>query len=78
MQNCMAYSAGMTPLRVHRKEAGLTLGQLAELVSKSGHEISDSQLSRIERQGAKRMETAMAIANVTGLPVEALAQGEAA
>lgn len=56
----------VSPLREYRRQHKLTLGAFCKLV-----DLSDSQLSRIEREGTGSFATALKLAEVTGLPVEA-------
>jgi transcriptional regulator with XRE-family HTH domain len=61
----------MQPLREYRKTHGLTLKAMAARL-----DMSDSQLSRLEREGTTSLPTALRIANATGLPVESFAPVE--
>lgn len=51
----------MTPLRAHRKAKGLTLNDIATVVG-----VSESQLSRIERDGTDSLGIALKLAEITG------------
>lgn len=61
----------VSPLREYRRQRKLTLGDLCKVVG-----LSDSQLSRIEREGTHSLPTAIQLAEKTGLPVEAFAPVE--
>lgn len=58
-----------TPLKQYRAEKRITLAQLAADVG-----VTESHLSRVERKGTERLQMAMKLAEVTGLPVEAFAR----
>lgn len=51
----------MTPLRAYRKERKLTLGDVAPELG-----VSDSQLSRIEREGTDSLRLALKLSDMTG------------
>jgi transcriptional regulator with XRE-family HTH domain len=63
------------PLRKYREaqRPKLPLKQLAEEVG-----LSESQLSRIEREGTDSLSLARKLAEITKLPIEAFAKPEAA
>lgn len=61
-----------TPLRKYRREHKLTLKDMAPSAG-----LSDSQLSRIEREGTHSLPTAIKLAALTGLPVQDFAPPEA-
>ena len=58
-----------TPLRIGRKNLGLTLAGLAERVG-----ISQGQLSRIERGGRTSLDTAVKLEALTGVSASEIAQ----
>lgn len=62
-----------TPLREYRQGRKMTLRELATIVG-----VSESQLSRIERDGTQSLERAVALATKTGLPVESFLRRAAA
>lgn len=49
-----------TPLKAHREQAKLTLSAVAKQLG-----ISESQLSRIERQGTDSLDLALRLAKIT-------------
>jgi hypothetical protein len=61
----------VTPLRAFRRAQTpkLPLWRLAETVG-----VSESQLSRIEREGTDSLPLAMRLAEITSLPVESFAK----
>lgn len=65
----------LTPLRAFRKAQAekMPLRTLAEKVG-----VSESQLSRIEREGTDSLPLAIRLAEITRLPVEAFAKPQAA
>lgn len=58
-----------TPLRIRRKNLGLTLASLAERVG-----ITQGQLSRIERGGRTSLDTAVKLEAATGVSAAQIAQ----
>jgi transcriptional regulator with XRE-family HTH domain len=62
---------GMTDsaLKQFRRANSLTLADVAEKVG-----LSESHLSRVEREGTDKMPLAAKLAAVTGLPMEAFAR----
>jgi len=58
-----------TPLRIQRKNLGLTLADLAERVG-----ITQGQLSRIERGGRASLNTAVKIEEITGVSAAEIAR----
>jgi transcriptional regulator with XRE-family HTH domain len=64
-------SEAVTPLRAFRQAQcpKMPLHQLAEKVG-----VSESQLSRIEREGTDSLPLALRLAELTSLPVEAFAK----
>jgi transcriptional regulator with XRE-family HTH domain len=63
------------PLRAfrHSRTPRMPLHELANRVG-----LSESQMSRVEREGTNSLPLALKLAEVTGLPVETFAAGEAA
>lgn len=55
----------MTPLRAFRREKEITLKALAPFIG-----VSESQLSRIEREGTPLLRIALKLAEITEEPVE--------
>lgn len=54
----------MTPLRAYRTREKITLGTVAARIG-----VSESQLSRIEREGTAKLKIALALADMTKAPV---------
>lgn len=65
----------VTPLRAFRKAQAEKM-PLRELAEKVG--VSESQLSRIERNGTDSLPLAMRLSEITNLPVEAFAKPDEA
>lgn len=60
-------------IRDHREKAGLTLRDLAKRCAKAGKSVSDSQLSKIERELARpRPQLLKTLADVFDVDVEQL------
>jgi len=62
----------MTPLRAFRKKNKLTLGAVAPQIG-----VSESQLSRIEREGTASLDIALRLAELTAQPIEAFSKAQA-
>jgi transcriptional regulator with XRE-family HTH domain len=60
-----------TPLRVVRKAKGVNLRTLAKRCK-----ISESQMSRIERDGTDSLKLAVELSKFSGLPVETFMRRE--
>jgi transcriptional regulator with XRE-family HTH domain len=65
----------VTPLRAFRKAQAQKM-PLRELALKVG--VSESQLSRIEREGTDSLPLAIKLAEITSLPVESFVKSQAA
>lgn len=62
----------MTPLRAYRKANEKTLGDIAAAVG-----VTESQMSRIEREGTTVLKVALKLADITGAePAEFLHERE--
>lgn len=55
-----------TALKTYRRANQLTLADVAEKVG-----LTESHLSRVEREGTDKLSLAAKLATVTGLPLEA-------
>jgi len=59
----------METLRLYRKKIGMSLAQLAQKISETGHPVHPDTLSKIERgQRRPSPELAKALETVTGIP----------
>lgn len=66
-------------IRRHRERRGMNLRQLAEACRKAGRSISDSQLSKIEREVCRpRPAVLVALAKVYSVELDALIKADAA
>lgn len=63
----------MTPLRAYRKDRGLRLREIKDIIG-----VSESQLSRIERDGTPKIEIARRLSVLTGHPLESFQKALAA